>query len=435
LEKSWEQVKSKNTTLKLSENARLQSKEQLRQGQSLLWPSLDATGARTYTWPDDGASRTLDQVEIAGQWVFWDGGKAWNALKAQNFRSNSLDAVQKDQELQLRLQVEKNFGQAQVAWISWQLAQQSLELSKARVQWVKDRLELGRASEFEFLRAQVDAEEDQALTLEAWRKTQGALQNLVVLWEDSGSLSSASSSALNTSELWDTWMAAGVPDSLALWPLVLPDKSFWGAWPSDSGRDLSSHDALLDSPKSWDFHPKWQALHAAKSTAAAQVQAAGANYWPQLSLKSARTWSDGQGSTGSGTSGWQGAWQLGAQAKWNLFRGGLDRSAQNQAHLELRAAEIRLNALEVELEESLFLSRQAVLRAKEQKQLASSRVRLATRALKLARAQWELGTLNALDLRSAQEQNLEAQVRWVQSAEELRLALRTYQILAQGRLD
>lgn len=163
--------------------------------------------------------------------------------------------------------------------------------------------------------------------------------------------------------------------------------------------------------------PELRALSLAMSAADARAEAARWRWAPTIAAF-------GQGSTFNyaGFSGLKYSWAAGVRAQWVGWDGGLRGVAQRQAELDRHEAEVRKSQTERAISAEVADATDALTTQQSALAAAEQSVALARETLALVEVQYKAGVATQLDLLSAQDAQVAAEVALAQSRFHLELS-------------
>ncbi len=176
-------------------------------------------------------------------------------------------------------------------------------------------------------------------------------------------------------------------------------------------------------------HPALATGRAAVAVSDAEVGVAGATYWPQLEATArGGAFNDIDGVEGSGATV-----ETGVELSWNLYNGGGDQAAIDQARSQLAASGYDLDEQARRIREEVSVAYRTLVAAEAVLPPLNDHAKAARQVFAGYRQQFDIGRRSLLDLLDAQGELFNAQLR--ASDARFRLVLAHYQLLfAMGGL-
>jgi outer membrane protein TolC len=159
-----------------------------------------------------------------------------------------------------------------------------------------------------------------------------------------------------------------------------------------------------------ELRPELRALSLGAQSAAAQARSAAWRWAPSVS-----GFGNGRIFNYAGFSGDRYAWAVGLQLDWTLFDGGIRDAQRRLANAQRRETEARALQLQDAIGDDLKNARGQLDVRRSAEQTATQSVALARQTLELVRAQYEAGAVTQLDLLSAQDALVGAEVGLAQA--------------------
>ncbi len=363
-----------------------------------MLPKVDLTGGYTYSHKDAEqipvSVTSPNGVTITGtwngqlglSWVLFDGFKMFRAY----------EQVHGTADLNLasaRVQLENQAVQIITAY--WNLVAQrqvqrravaQVELSQARLRQLESRKELGVSTGRELLQSQVDANADSSLLLDANLQADLALGQLNLL---------LGGSAQEPLDVVDEVPLVSDPPSL----------------------DVILQQAIAQNRELMVSQQKIR-------TTGYNLGIYQANYWPSLTFNASYGYTGVNSELPTATEIENTAWsgQVGINLKWNLFNGLQDRTNIQNAAMEQQNARLEEHNKRLQLENSLRIAYTKVKQSLSRHHFEMQSLELAERNHKSVEESQKAGLQSALELRTAQQQLLAAQIRELQSRLNAQLA-------------
>lgn len=176
-------------------------------------------------------------------------------------------------------------------------------------------------------------------------------------------------------------------------------------------------------------HPSLATGRAAVAASDAEVGAASSTYWPTLSARAQGTaFDDIDGIDGQGASV-----EGGVDLRWNLYNGGGDQAAIDQARSQLAASGYDLDDAARKVREDVSVAYRTLLAAEAMLPPLKDHAAAARQVFAGYRQQFDIGRRSLLDLLDAQSELFNAELRATDAR--FRLVLANYQLLfAMGSL-
>ncbi len=314
-----------------------------------------------------------------------------------------LELFEKQGELQLRVQMETTIAGLLAAYyesmaIKRQIdaIESALEISTQRLQFTEERLRLGSGSGLEVLQARVDLNADSA--------------------------------ALVRQQLELKRMKSVVNELMARDPSI--------PFALEEGIDLGAlmpYEEVAQKTRAVNVN-LFMARNEARITALDE-KVAQAAYYPEIALQGLYNFQTSEQQAGFLVESRLSGFTYGLTARWTLFGGFNNRREAKVAKIRAEIGQVSLEQQELQLQGELYRVYETYLTARQLFQLEGRNVEVARENLDIAQEQMRLGSINALELREAQRNSVDAEFRLIQAAYEAKMAETDLLRLSGGLLE
>ncbi|MGE0040713.1 MAG: TolC family protein [Vicinamibacterales bacterium] len=349
--------------------------ESWQRGDAPLFAFSALLGARQVT-PADLDTARLNQPDVGNyfraglvvQQTVFDGGQARRAVEAASLGREAAAEALRAARHDLALEVVRAYAAALVSDARAAAARQAIEAATADKARVDARRDAGLATDADVLAiaAHVADVESRAIQAEADADTSRARLNRL--------------------------MAAPLDQ-----PLVLVEP----APPPPAGAvDLATETRAAEAAR-----PETRAARLQASIAAATRSAAAAPFLPQVAVQAGYEW------TGRTFADRPASWVVGAEVRWNLFRGGADRARLAEAAAGVTQAAAREASARAAVAESVFAARRQLDAARARDAVGRAAIAQAREAERVTRERYEAGLASVTDLLRAATATLDSETR------------------------
>ncbi|MCB1069593.1 MAG: TolC family protein [Kiritimatiellae bacterium] len=375
------------------------AEQNVRSVRAQVYPSLEANAS--YTRLDEASSISIPGLDlpqgkvdtysagVGAEQLLYSGGGVRAALRiATNYRhaaTMELSTVTSD----LRRRITRSFYEILYLQKAVEVAQASVAQLADIEQQSKQRYQVGTLSEFDWLSAQVSLANERPQLIVASNNlaiARRAFQNLIYLEDDRFRLDG----------------------SLDFTPLAL---------------DLETLIRL-----GLEHRAEWKQAESQVQIARDNIDIGRSDYLPEINAFANYTGNDPDPENAY-ASGWEWGWIAGVRASWSLLDGGARNADVKIKALELAQAEDQMRDLRRTIELEVETAWRSLNDAAESYRGAEDTVRLAERALEIARVRFDQGLATFLELNDsnlslnrARLQRSFSQQAWHQSLAELRFA-------------
>jgi outer membrane protein TolC len=196
--------------------------------------------------------------------------------------------------------------------------------------------------------------------------------------------------------------------------LMLPPGSIKVLPPPEPAMELAPDEQLIS--QGLGQRPELASLDLTGQAASAQARSSLLRWAPSLS-----GFGNIRLTNATGFSGRIDYYAAGLQLDWQLFDGFVRDAQRHQFESQRRDAQLRLELLKDQVSDEVLIARSNILIRRQGLSAAQSSVRLAKEALALVRIQYEAGTATQLDLLTAQDKLVQADVGLAQARFDLSL--------------
>lgn len=314
-----------------------------------------------------------------------------------------LEIFEKQGELSLRVQMETTISNLLATYyeamaIEQQIAaiESALEISAQRLQFTEERSRIGSGSGLEVLQARVDLNADSAALV----RQQLELKRM--------------KSVVNELMARDPSIPFSLQEGIDLGPLM-------------------PYEEVAQKARAVNVD-LFMARNAAR-IAALDEKVAQANYYPEIALQGLYNFQTSEQQAGFLVESRLSGFTYGLTARWTLFGGFNNRREAKVAKIRSEMGQIGLEQQELQLQGELYRVYETYLTARQLFALEGRNVDVARENLDIAQEQMRLGSINALQLREAQRNSVDAEFRLIQAAYEAKMAETDLLRLSGGLLD
>lgn len=165
------------------------------------------------------------------------------------------------------------------------------------------------------------------------------------------------------------------------------------------------------------FNARWDAKAGELETKTAR-----ASYYPELGLQGMYNFQTSESEAGFLVSSRLSGLTYGLTARWNLFGGFNTRREVKTAKLRNEMAQVNLEQTELRMRGELYRVYESYLMARRLFSIEQKNAEVARQNLDIAAEQMRLGSINALELREAQRNSVDAEFRLIEAAFEAKMA-------------
>lgn len=368
-------------------------------GNAGFLPSVSATAAKNWSVADEelqlnfgesintvnraGARSNNLNAGIAANWVVFDGLQMFHAYDRLRLQYEGSRLLNQQTVNELTAAVLSNYYLHTLQQQRLDLWRNTLELSQQRLRLAKDRYEVGKTSKQEYLAALVDYNADQA----SWLAQDEALQNS--RHELNRLLGQSPRQPLQTI---DTLRA----DSLMMEALLLPQQV--------------------------NQNPEYRATELRLAATSAFIKEQRASYWPRLSANLGYNFSTLNNQVGNLLFRQSKGFVYGFSASWMLFDGMNARRNVQIARIESKLVDLERQQLQLDLESAQADALAAYRTQWQQISLEQENLEYARQSADIALDRYSLGVATPLELRAAQQNAQQAELRLLNAVYELKLA-------------
>lgn len=355
-------------------------------GNSGMLPDITASVVNTNSLQNitqtqaDGSKRSLDNAKnmslnygVGLDWTVFDGFKMFA-------KREQLQVLEKQGNAQLKMAILTKISAVYSSYFDLVQQQQQLAaldsaivISNQRVTTAQNRYTIGKASKLEVLNAQVDLNSDTSLLL----KQKQSIKN----------------AKIQLNEI----LARDVQTDFSVTYQILIDDKL----------KLAELKTLAEKQ-----NPQLEAQILEKNSAELQLKQVKSGRYPTVKLSSGYNFSHSEASLGFVTQSSGKGLNYGFSAALPIFNGGLQNRNEKIAKLQLEninnSLELQKNALQSQLA-SAFESYQTNL---ELAKVEAKNVEIAKQNLEITLVKFKIGTITTLEFRTAQQNYLDAQVRY-----------------------
>jgi outer membrane protein len=326
----------------------------------------------TVTSLDNAKNNSLNYGVTLG-WTVFDGFRMFA-------RYDQLKELEKLGDAELKLVILTKVGDVMNTYYDLVQRQQQLQaldttlaISRQRVEIANNRFTIGKASRLEVLNAQVDLNTDQT--------------NYLRIKE----------SFTNTKTLLNEIMARDVKTDF------------------DVVYDITIDTALLLpdlAALATKQNPQLEAQVINKRVAELQLKQVRANRFPTVNLNGGYNWAESSSSLGFTSESYARGLTYGFSASVNIFNGFLQKRNEQIAKLQIENSDIAIGQINTALDSQLTSAYNTYITAIQLSELEKNNQALAKRNLDITLDKYNIGTITTLEFRTAQENYINARVRY-----------------------
>ncbi len=355
-------------------------------GNAGMLPSINANVTDNNTILDtkqtqtDGTERELNNARnmnlsygVSLDWTVFDGLRMFA-------RKEQLNILQKQGEAKLKLAILTKIGDVYLAYFDLVQQQQQLKaldtaivISNERVKTAENRYSIGKASKLEVLNAKVDLNADKSLLL----KQQELFKNAKI--------------ALNQILARDVQSDFIVSEETSI------DKNL-------------NFQELKDAAA--NQNPQLQAQLLAKNSAEQQLKQVKAGRYPTLRITSGYNFTRSEASLGFVTQSSGQGFNYGFAATVPIFNGSQQNRNEKIAKLQVENANMVLEQQKLNLETQLNTAYQSYITNLELIKVEETNLEIAEQNLDITLAKFKIGTITPIEFRTAQQNFIDAKVRY-----------------------
>lgn len=386
-----------NLSIKISEKARDIGVNDYDKSIGEYLPQVSVTAGKNFStsnvvqqFVNDNEPRTIDgaksntlDVSPVLNWTIFDG---FGMFYARDRFENQMNLVEDD----LKVQIENTIAQISSAFYTLALEEErlrvlkdALELSETRVDFAKVRYEVGKTSKLEFLQAQVDYNTDQSNIM---------LQEEVVA---------------NTLVDLNRLMGEALEKNYAVPTEFVPDV------------EMNLNDLLQSSQLN---NPGLVRAQRARELSLTQLKEINAERLPTVNFNMGYNFNDRNSDAGFLISNTSKGVNYGFTASWNILNGFDVKRRQQNAKITIESRELEVQDLKQQLEadvRKVFVNYQNSLSLRT---LEETNYEIAAENFDIAQERYRLGNSNALELREAQVNLVQAELRKVLAGYNIKMA-------------
>jgi outer membrane protein len=355
-------------------------------GNTGMLPSINANITDNNTILDtkqtqaEGTERELNNAKnmnlsygVSIDWTVFDGLRMFA-------RKEQLNILQKQGEAELKLAILTKIGDVYLAYFDLVQQQQQLKaldtaiiISNERVKTAENRYSIGKASKLEVLNAKVDLNADKSLLL----KQQELFKNAKIV--------------LNQILARDVQTDFVVTEETSI----------------DENLNFQE---LKDSAASQN--PQLQAQLLAKNSAEQQLKQVKAGRYPTIRITSGYNFTRSEASLGFVTQSSGQGFNYGFAATVPIFNGSQQNRNEKIAKLQVENANMVLEQQKLNLETQLNSAYQSYLTNLELTKVEETNLEIAEQNLDITLAKFKIGTITPIEFRTAQQNFIDAKVRY-----------------------
>ncbi|MBF6642545.1 TolC family protein [Flavobacterium sp. J49] len=355
-------------------------------GNAGMLPTINATVVNnnsilnTTQTQADGSERTLDGARnmnltygVGLDWTVFDGMRMFA-------RKEQLNILQKQGEAELKLAILTRISDVYLNYFDLVQQQQQLAaidtaivISQERVNTAQNRFSIGKASKLEVLNAQVDLNSDKSLQLKQ--------QELI------------KTTKIRLNEI----LARDVQTDFTVTNEISVDEQL-------------KYDDLKSSADSQN--PQLQAQLLTKNSAEQQLKQVKAGRYPTVRITSGYNFTRSEASLGFVTQSSGRGLVYGINASVPIFNGNLQNRNEKIAKVQLENANITLEQQKRSLESQLNSAFTSYITNLELSKVEAKNLEIAKQNLDITLAKFKIGTITPIEFRTAQQNFLDARVRY-----------------------
>lgn len=328
----------------------------------------------------DGSERTLDGARnmnltygVSLDWTVFDGLRMFA-------RKEQLNILQKQGEAELKLAILTKISEVYLNYFDLVQQQQQLAaidtaivISQERVTTAQNRFSIGKASKLEVLNAQVDLNTDKSLQLKQ--------------------LETLKNAKIRLNEI----LARDVQTEFVVANEISVDEQL-------------KYDELKSAAE--NQNPQLQAQMLTKNSAEQQLKQVKAGRYPTIRITSGYNFTRSEASLGFITQSSNRGFAYGFNASMPIFNGNLQNRNERIAKVQLENANVTLEQQKRSLESQLNAAFASYTTNLELTKVEAQNLKIAEQNLDITMAKFKIGTITPIEFRTAQQNFLEAKVRY-----------------------
>lgn len=328
----------------------------------------------------DGSERTLDGARnmnltygVSLDWTVFDGLRMFA-------RKEQLNILQKQGEAELKLAILTKISEVYLNYFDLVQQQQQLAaidtaivISQERVTTAQNRFSIGKASKLEVLNAQVDLNTDKSLQLKQ--------------------LETLKNAKIRLNEI----LARDVQTEFVVANEISVDEQL-------------KYDDLKSAAE--NQNPQLQAQMLTKNSAEQQLKQVKAGRYPTIRITSGYNFTRSEASLGFITQSSNRGFAYGFNASMPIFNGNLQNRNERIAKVQLENANVTLEQQKRSLESQLNAAFASYTTNLELTKVEAQNLKIAEQNLDITLAKFKIGTITPIEFRTAQQNFLEAKVRY-----------------------
>lgn len=328
----------------------------------------------------DGSERTLDGARnmnltygVGLDWTVFDGLRMFA-------RKEQLNILQKQGEAELKLAILTKISEVYLNYFDLVQQQQQLAaidtaivISQERVTTSQNRFSIGKASKLEVLNAQVDLNTDKSLQLKQ--------------------LETLKNAKIRLNEI----LARDVQTEFVVANEISVDEQL-------------KYDELKSAAE--NQNPQLQAQMLTKNSAEQQLKQVKAGRYPTIRITSGYNFTRSEASLGFITQSSNRGFAYGFNASMPIFNGNLQNRNERIAKVQLENANVTLEQQKRNLESQLNAAFASYTTNLELTKVEAQNLKIAEQNLDITLAKFKIGTITPIEFRTAQQNFLEAKVRY-----------------------
>ena len=328
----------------------------------------------------DGSERTLDGARnmnltygVSLDWTVFDGLRMFA-------RKEQLNILQKQGEAEFKLAIITTISEVYLNYFDLVQQQQQLAaidtaivISQERVTTAQNRFSIGKASKLEVLNAQVDLNTDKSLQLKQ--------------------LETLKNAKIRLNEI----LARDVQTEFVVANEISVDEQL-------------KYDELKSAAE--NQNPQLQAQMLTKNSAEQQLKQVKAGRYPTIRITSGYNFTRSEASLGFITQSSNRGFAYGFNASMPIFNGNLQNRNERIAKVQLENANVTLEQQKRSLESQLNAAFASYTTNLELTKVEAQNLKIAAQNLDITLAKFKIGTITPIEFRTAQQNFLEAKVRY-----------------------
>lgn len=328
----------------------------------------------------DGSERTLDGARnmnltygVGLDWTVFDGLRMFA-------RKEQLNILQKQGEAELKLAILTKISEVYLNYFDLVQQQQQLAaidtaivISQERVTTAQNRFSIGKASKLEVLNAQVDLNTDKSSQLKQ--------------------LETLKNAKIRLNEI----LARDVQTEFVVANEISVDEQL-------------KYDELKSAAE--NQNPQLQAQMLTKNSAEQQLKQVKAGRYPTIRITSGYNFTRSEASLGFITQSSNRGFAYGFNASMPIFNGNLQNRNERIAKVQLENANVTLEQQKRSLESQLNAAFASYTTNLELTKVEAQNLKIAAQNLDITLAKFKIGTITPIEFRTAQQNFLEAKVRY-----------------------